>query len=722
MRLFNLARFLFAVVAAFVMVSCESHRKDDPMNNSKSPPPGQNRLAFEKSPYLLQHAANPVDWYAWNDDAFAQAEKLDRPVFLSIGYSTCHWCHVMEHESFEDDSLAQMMNEAFINIKVDREERPDIDGIYMTVCQMMTGRGGWPLTIIMTPDKRPFFAGTYIPRNGMVNLVGQVVELWSSNRSALDETLERVVAALQSSASFEPGDALGRDEVNAAYRQLAASFDSSYGGFGGAPKFPSPHNLTFLLRHFHRTGDDNALTMVTRTLDQMRRGGIYDQLGFGFHRYSTDHRWFLPHFEKMLYDQAMLMMAYAEAYAVTRDENYKHVVEEIAVYVERDLTDAVGGFYSAEDADSEGEEGKFYVWSAAELEAILGEDVELAASVWGIEDEGNWFDEAHGTRPGTNVLALTRPVAEIATALNTEEAALRSRIADVRERLLAARSSRIRPGRDDKVLTDWNGLMIAALAQAARLCSEPRYAAMAERAARFVLDSLVVDKQLLHRYRDGESAIPAMVDDYAFMIWGFLELYQTTFEVSYLRRAVDLQARLDDSFWDDAAGGYFFTADDAEPMIVRQKEIYDGAAPSGNSVAMLNLLRLHRLTGSAGYADRAERLGQAFSSQVERGPSAFTQLMQAADFSIGPTREVVIVGEPTADDTQAMIKRLREEYSPNMVVILKSAAWAGELSQIAPYTATQTSIGNKATAYVCQNFSCDLPTNSPDEMTRLLSD
>jgi len=705
----------------------ESAKKGQTMTEESVPrgtvPPGKNRLALEHSPYLLQHADNPVDWYPWGEEAFAAAKAQDKPIFLSIGYSTCHWCHVMEHESFEDPEVAALLNDAFICIKVDREERPDVDAVYMAVCQMLTGRGGWPLTILMTPAKHPFFAATYIPRSTMVEFIPRVKEAWHDSRDKVLSDATRLTAALRGAMAPNSGAAIGVAEVDSAYQQLSARFDSTNGGFGTAPKFPTPHNLLFLLRRWKRTGDPEALGMVERTLDAMRGGGVYDQVGFGFHRYSTDERWFLPHFEKMLYDQALMAMAYTEAYQATGHGRYRRTAEEIFTYVMRDMSDPVGGFYSAEDADSDGEEGKFYLWTTAELRSVLGDDADLAISFFGVKDAGNFIPEGAPDQGGANENVLYRSVtvSREAAAMGVSEDALEKRIESIRGRLFAAREARVHPAKDDKVMTDWNGLMIAALAKAARAFDEPQYARRAEAAARFVLDKMASpDGGLLHRYRSGDASIEGMVDDYAFFVWGLVELYETTFDVAYLEKAVGFAERMLGEFWDTNNGGLFFAPRSGDDLIVRPKEVYDGAAPSGNSVAMLELTRLARLTGRTEFEDRARAIGAAFQEQVSKGPSAYTMLMCGVDYLTGPAHEVVIVGRPGAPDVNAMSSALNGVYAPNEVVVFRPAEGADRVVKIAPYTKDQKAVDGKATAYVCRNFACDLPTTSVDTMLATL--
>lgn len=701
----------------------------DTRTGQHAKPRRPNRLAREKSPYLLQHANNPVDWFAWGDEAFETAAREDKPIFLSIGYSTCHWCHVMEKETFENEEAARLMNEAFVSIKVDREERPDIDHLYMTVCNLMTGNGGWPLNIVMTPDKRPFFAGTYIPREsrwgriGMMDLAPRIRDLWRTHREEVLGSAERVTAALGNLREDQHGEPLDADVARAAYEQLWERFDPRRGGFGSAPKFPTAHNFLFLLRYHRRTAAERGLAMVEKTLDEMRKGGIYDHVGFGFHRYSTDERWLVPHFEKMLYDQAMLAMAYTEAYQATGKKLYAKTVDEIFTYVLRDMTNAEGGFYSAEDADSEGEEGKFYVWRLAELrDALEKEDAGFAAAIFGVKPEGNYHDEATGRITGTNILHLSKSVEEIAEehALSVHET--EERLGRIRKRLFAYREQRVRPHRDDKVLTDWNGLMIAAFAKAAAVFDRPDYAVAAERAADFIfLKMRSADGRVLHRYREGEASIPAYLDDYAFLIWGLIELYEATFDLRWLHDAIALNQEFLERFWDERTGGFFFTPDDGEKLLLRKKESYDGAVPSGNSVAALNLLRLGRITGDTSLEAKADELGRAFAGTIRQFPSAYTQFLAALEFALGPSFEVVIAGNPDAVDTRALVHALRSAFIPNKTVLLRHEGIAAELAALAPYTAGHVEIDGRATAYVCSRFACEEPVTDPETMLHQLT-
>lgn len=686
-----------------------------------------NRLISQKSPYLLQHAYNPVDWYPWDQEAFDKAKQEEKSIFLSIGYSTCHWCHVMERESFEDEEVAELMNEVFVSIKVDREERPDIDSFYMAVCIAMTGSGGWPLTIIISPDKKPIFAGTYIPKRsiyqriGMMELIPRVRDLWETHRNELDSLGEQIISSLRKVSV--KGVELNEKTLYDAYEQLLGKFDEQHGGFGNAPKFPSPHNLNFLLRYWKRTGDEMALHMVVKTLEAMSLGGICDHIGFGFHRYSTDSKWFVPHFEKMLYDQALLAIAYIEGYQATGNIEFERTVREIFIYVLRDMTDRTGGFYSAEDADSEGIEGKFYVWTRDEIRSILGENANPVMKLFNITHEGNYREETSKERTGTNILYLKKTIPELAIELGIQEHELKERLGSARYALLNAREKRIRPGRDDKILTDWNGLMIAALAKGARVFDDPEYEHAAKKAADFILTTMRRQEGgLYHRYRDGETAIPAFLDDYAFFTWGLIELYETTFEVSYLKTALELMDILDTKFRDKEDGGFFSTSDEETDMLFPKKEIYDGAIPSGNSVAMQNLLRLGRMIGSSELNERAIEIEQAFSKTVSRSPSEYTMLMQALDFARGPSSEVVIAGSLKKDDTKGMLQALKHEFIPNSVVIFRPTdEESPEITGLAGYTADLKDIEGKATAYVCRDYTCKQPTTHLEEMLDMLA-
>lgn len=587
-----------------------------------------NHLVHEKSPYLLQHAHNPVNWYAWSESAFERAKADDKPIFLSIGYATCHWCHVMEKESFEDGDTARYLNDTFICIKVDREERPDIDAVYMSACQLLSGGGGWPLTIFMTPDKKPFFAATYLPKHsqfgraGVTDLCSRVKELWTSRKPYVSESADSVAQALGKAFSFNAKADMDASFSDRAYQEIEQSYDPQSGGFNPSPKFPMPHRLIFLLRYYQRTGNANALNMVTHTLTDMYLGGIRDHLGFGFHRYSTDPHWLLPHFEKMLYDQALIVMACLETYQLTREQLYADMAHEIFTYLLRDMTDENGGFFTAEDADSQGHEGKFYVWTMQEFEEVLGKsEAGFWSKKFNLTQDGNFSDEATRQKTGANILHLKED-------MSSED---KQRWETARAALFDAREKRIHPLKDDKILTDWNGLMIAAFAFGARVLNSPEYLASAEKSYRFVNKNLR-DKNgdLLHRYRDGEAKIKAFADDYAFLILGILELYESSKNPLYLEQAVSLQKTMIEKFWDNENGGFFMTADNKE-LPVRPKELYDGALPSSNSVALFNLLRLSRFTQDSLWKKKASEIISVFAGTVKPLPSAYTYFMLGAE-------------------------------------------------------------------------------------------
>jgi len=693
-------------------------------------PERRNRLAAEKSPYLLQHAANPVDWYPWCPEAFARARLEDKPVFLSIGYSTCHWCHVMAHESFEDPEVARLMNEAFVSVKVDREERPDIDAVYMQVCQALTGSGGWPLTIIMTADKEPFFAATYIPKEsrfgsvGMLDLIPRIADLWKRQRREVLQSARQISAAVRGSGQTDPLiREIDESILKFTYEQLKSGFDERFGGFGSSPKFPTPHNLTFLLRYWRRSGNAHALRMVEKTLLGMRLGGIFDHVGFGFHRYSTDARWFLPHFEKMLYDQAGIAVAYLEAFQAVGEPVYAKTAGEIFTYVLRDLTAPESGFCSGEDADSEGVEGKFYLWSEEEIRSVLGsEDAEIAIKAFNIKKDGNFGTKAGETAPAQNVLFLSRAPWELADRFGLPATQLEQRLESIRQKLFEARGKRVRPHRDDKILADWNGLMIGALARGAQVLGQDGLSRAACRAADFVLGNMVTEEgRLWHRYREGEPAVAGLLEDYAFMVWGLTELYEATLNVRYLRSALMLNDEMIKHFWDVSSGGFYQTADDGEQLLVRQKPVYDGALPSGNSIALLNLLRLAGLTGKSELERMAFKVVQAFAGRVVEAPLAHTQFMNALDYAFGPSYEVVISGVPGREDTMAMLTAMRKPFLPSKVFLFRPDDEAGpEIMEIAGFTAGQRMVAGKATAYVCRGHRCDAPTTNPQELMKLL--
>jgi len=672
-----------------------------------------NRLIHEKSPYLLQHAYNPVNWYPWCDEAFEKAKREDKPIFLSIGYSTCHWCHVMERESFEDEEIASILNNNFISIKVDREERPDIDSIYMTVCQALTGHGGWPLTIFMTPDKTPFFAGTYFPKNdrmgmsGLKTILNSVNQAWLNNREALLHSGSRIIDAIKDSFEEDTPEStatISEDIFDEAFSQFKYDFDNIFGGFGSAPKFPTPHNLFFLLRYWYNTKEEYALIMVEKTLESMYKGGIYDHIGFGFSRYSTDEKWLVPHFEKMLYDNALLAIAYLEGYQATKKKKYAEIAQQIFTYVLRDMTSPEGGFYSAEDADSEGEEGKFYIWSKKEINDILGDkDGEKYCKYYNITDEGNF--------EGFNIPNLINSV------IPDEDNEL---VESCRKKLFDYRIKRIHPHKDDKILTAWNGLMIAAMAIGGRVLHNEVYTQAAEKAAEFILSKLVrEDGRLLARYRDGDAAIPAYVDDYAYLIWGLIELYESTYKPKYLKKSLALNQDLIKLFWDNKSGGLFLYGSDSEQLIIRPKELYDGATPSVNSVAALNFIRLARMTGQHELEEKAQNMFSIFGKQVQRMARGYAFFLTAMLFSISKSKDVVLVADSDHADTENMLNVIREDFRPFTMTIFCSDKFES-IKELVPFIENYKTIDGKPTAYICENFACRAPIIDLKEFRKTL--
>jgi len=679
-----------------------------------------NRLIKEKSPYLLQHAHNPVDWHPWGQEALEKAKAEDKPVFLSIGYATCHWCHVMAHESFEDEDVARVLNELYVPIKVDREERPDIDQVYMTACQVLTGQGGWPLSAFLTPEGKPFYVGTYFPktsrmgRPGFLDLLAMLAEKWRLERKTVLKAADQLTEALKGPAEIKAQDLKPDLEVlELGYQQLAKAYDPEWGGFGQAPKFPTPHNLSFLLRWHVRDPGSTALEMVEKTLTAMRQGGLFDQVGLGFARYSVDARWLVPHFEKMLYDQALLALAYLEAFQVTQKALYAQVAEEIFTYVLRDMTSPEGAFYSAEDADSEGREGLFYVWTPQEVIEELGRDLgELFCRFYDLTPAGNF-------EHGLSIPHMSVPVEMLARQKGIEVQELENQLDQARRRLFARREGRVRPLKDDKILTAWNGLMIAALARGSQVLGEPRYAQAATRAFDFLDKNLKQDNgTLLRRFRQGQAAYPGYLDDYAYLVWGLLELYETAFEIRFLEAALALNRTMLELFRDDTSGGLFYSGRENESLIARTKEVYDGALPSGNSVAALNLLRLGRMTGETGLETKADELIKAFSGQVGRYPAVHTHFLMALDFLAGPSREIVIAGPVDDPAVQAMIRSVRNKFMPNKIILLKQEGQP--LESLAPFVESMKPRLGRPTFYLCQGYACRRPITDPAEVEAAL--
>lgn len=667
-----------------------------------------NSLINEKSPYLLQHAHNPVNWYSWSNQAFSKARAEEKPIFLSIGYSTCHWCHVMEKESFENEDVAKLLNENYISIKVDREERPDIDAIYMNACQALTGGGGWPLTVFLDHYQRPFFAGTYLPRTsklnhiGLIELLKKISDSWKNNKEKLLDASTGITNAIKDLSNVSYPQDISKAILDVSFYEFVHSFDTALGGFGKAPKFPMPTNIYFLLRYFYKTNDEKALTMINFTLECMYRGGIYDHIGFGFSRYSTDNKWLVPHFEKMLYDNALLALVYTEAFQLTKNELFSKVANDIFTYILRDMTSPEGAFYSAEDADSEGIEGKYYVWSRDEILDVLG------------HDEGKKFCQQYnitrsGNFEGKNIPNLIG-ISDMSTNSNNIE------------KLLKHRKKRIHPHKDDKILTSWNGLMIAALSVGSRILKNDKYIESAKRAVDFIYTNLVdSDGRLLARYRDGNSAILAYSEDYSFLIWGLIELYETTYDSAYLEKAITLNEELIKYFWDEENGGLFLYGSDAESLITRPKEVYDNVIPSANSVSTLNWLRLSRLTNNVNLEELALKQFKTFSSNINENPSSCTFLLSAYIFAESTTQELIILGDKNNIRTNEMFDLLYSKFNPNITTIFKDTSIDNDnLIKLLPHLSNYTNVKDTTTAYICSNNTCSLPITAINEFKDIL--
>lgn len=681
-----------------------------------------NKLITESSPYLLQHAHNPVDWFPWGPEAFERAEKEGKPIFLSIGYSTCHWCHVMERESFENEHIAGIMNEHFISIKVDREQRPDVDEIYMKAVQMMTGSGGWPLSVFLMPDGKAFYGGTYFPPNDMLGRPGfervllSIADTWKNNRKALTDSAGKLNELLQSTiAPVGKGD-LSPELLDRAFGYFRSTFDPVNGGFGSAPKFPQPVNLSMLLGYWYRTGETQALQMVERTLDAMAEGGIYDHIGGGFHRYSTDARWLVPHFEKMLYDQALLSRAYLQAYQITGKKKYARVAREIFDYVLRDMTDAGGGFYSAEDADSEGKEGTFYLWDTKEISSILSRDeAAVFSAYYGITKAGNFEEDK-------TILNVKLSIEELQKKLKKDSAEIETLLTKARSKIFAERTKRIRPHLDDKVIAAWNGLMISSLAYGGSVLQEEKYTKAAEKAATFILNRLHENNRLMRYYRDGRVVEKGFIDDYAFMTLGLMDLYEAVFDARWLIEAAKLAEEMMDLFADNEQGGFFLTGKDAEKLIARSKPGYDGAVPSGNSLAAMALLKLGKSTMDQRFTEQGSGILNAFSQQLESSPINSPAMLTALSFLLGPTQEIVIAGQIGATDTRQMVELVHSKFLPNAIVLLHEQGKAGaDIEKAVPFTRNFIAIDGKATAYICQNYACNKPVNKIDDLKKLLA-
>ncbi len=677
-----------------------------------------NRLIHETSPYLLQHAHNPVDWYPWGEEALSRAKKEDKPILLSIGYSSCHWCHVMEKESFENEAIAGIMNLRFINIKVDREERPDLDELYMNAVQVMTGSGGWPMTVFLTPDLIPFHAGTYFPpedRGGMPGFSKVLVvvsDYYRSHRGEVEKMEEQLKSALHQITQMVPSRGAVNDKVlSKAFSALESQFDPVYGGFGNAPKFPSSMALSFLLRYWKNTGSEKALEIVEETLEKMADGGIYDHLGGGFHRYSVDERWLIPHFEKMLYDNALLSRTYFEAYQATRKESYRDVGEEILNYVFREMKSPEGGFYSTQDADSEGEEGKFYVWTRGEITRVLGKEKGSPfCDYYGVGADGNF-------EGGTSVLNIASTLEKVSQSYGMPVAELKKVLAEGRQKLYIEREKRVRPGRDEKILTSWNGLMLSGFVGGFEITGNEKYLNAAKEAARFIFREMRKDGDLKRAYSKGKSGGRGYSEDYAFLIQALIDLYEATLEMEWLKQAEDLNGRMIDQFWDEKNGGFFFTGRENEPLIAISKNPYDNAIPSANSIAVFNLTRLGYLTGEESFKSMAEQILRLFYNFLEQHPSGFTQMLSGLSFFLNP-QQIGIIGSRSNPKTKSMLKEIYLAYLPNKILSLRDpqesiqGKWFPFLSE--------KGIPGVPTAFVCRGFTCLPPVGNEEELKKIL--
>ena len=681
-----------------------------------------NYLADETSPYLLQHKNNPVDWYPWGPEALERSKREQKPIFLSIGYSACHWCHVMEHESFEDEAIAKALSEKFVCIKVDREERPDLDQLYMNATQMLTGRGGWPMSVFLTPELKPFYAGTYWPPRmargmpGFDQVIVSVADAWQNNREGVASQANKLTQEMaRIDQQGSPGAVLTEDLLTGASDAFRRTFDKTYGGFGGAPKFPAPMGLQLLLRRWHRSRDSQALEMVRSTLDRMAAGGIYDHLGGGFARYSVDARWLVPHFEKMLYDNALLTATYVEAYQVTGDENYGRVVRETIDYVLRDMTDPLGGFFSTEDADSEGVEGKFYTWSPGEVREVLGDKAAATFNqVYDVSESGN-FEH-------TNILNLPKTLKQQAQILGRDVEELRVELVTGRAKLFAVREKRVHPHKDDKVIVAWNGMMIDAMARAGAVLGESKYIGAAEKGADFLMTHLRrKDGRLLHTWRHGQAKLDAYLDDYTWLANSLVSLYEATFDARHLDQAVTLMQTVLDKFSDPQGGGFFYTADDHEELIVRNKGFADNAVPSGNAMAATVLMRLAKLTGGSEYEEAASLAMQATSELMRRAPSATSQMLIAVDLQLGPTFEMVLAGDLKQESTRTVLADLQGRFLPNKVLAL-AAPEGGEPAALADLLHGKVMLGEAPILYLCEGFTCQAPAQGAEEINHILDE
>ena len=691
-----------------------------------------NHLIHEKSPYLQQHAYNPVDWYPWGEEALAKAVAEDKPIFLSIGYSTCHWCHVMAHESFEDQEIADYLNKHFISIKVDREERPGIDQIYMAATQAMTGSGGWPMSLFLLPDTKPFYAGTYFPprtangRPGFMEVLEGLHEVWLNDREKLTLSASQITNHIKK-GNDSGTQGLEKSWLDTAYSQLEESYEAKFGGFSQAPKFPRPVVLDFLLRYYNSTGRKEARDMALFTLEQMADGGMYDQIGGGFHRYSVDGNWRVPHFEKMLYDQSQLVSAYLSAFQLSNNPKHKRVATEILEYVLRDMLHPKGGFYSAEDADSvnpyspdEHSEGAYYLWTEEEIDSLLGtEEATVFKAYYGVKKNGNALHDPQNEFTGRNILYRDKDLVEVARKAKISDDEAADLLGKARLKLLNQRKTRTAPHLDDKIITAWNGLMISAFAQAAMILEEDKYLLAANRAADFLLENLFVDNDLKRRWRDGEARYSASLDDYSFLVQGLLDLYAADHEPARLQKAIEL-SRIQTTLFSDKSGG-FYDSPESSGLIARMKAAYDGAEPSGNSVAAMNLLRLSALTGDSKWYKLAEDCIKSFGKTLGSYPAAMPLMLSAMDSHMDKSRQIVIAGDKDAADTRELLREVYSRYLPNTLVLLADGGENQEfLKKHLPFIATAQKIDGQATAYVCENFTCRMPVNTREKLASLL--
>lgn len=698
-----------------------------------------NRLIHEKSPYLLQHAFNPVDWYPWGEEAFEKARREDKPIFLSIGYSTCYWCHVMEREVFENDSLAALMNEYLVSIKIDREERPDVDRVYMTAVQAMTGSGGWPMSMFLTPDLKPFYGATYIPpeakwgRPGFRDIVTKIHEVWTTNRQSILENSQKMADYLKEISTPKVQSAhVDQTALQRGFDAFSQTFDPQNAGFGGAPKFPRPVAFNFLLRHYSRTGETQALDMSLATLINMAKGGMYDHIGGGFHRYATDERWHVPHFEKMLYDQAQLTISYLEAFQITREPFYADVARDVLAYVQRNLTHPDGGFYSAEDAESaidpnkpkQKKEGAFYVWSKDEIDALLSaEESSVFNFYFGVEEHGNVIADPHQEFVGKNIAYISHSPDETAKQFNLSPDEVMSILSQVRQKLFRARENRPHPHLDDKILVSWNGLMISAFARAHQVLGDAKYLEAADRAAQFILTKLYDENknELLRRYRDGEARYDGHLEDFAFLIQGLIDLYESSFEIRWLTTAIELTERQNRLFYDKENGGFFDVSDKDRSLLIRTKESYDGAEPTGNSIAILNLLRLSQMVDNQEWCALAEKSLAYFGGHMFNMPQALAQFLVGLDFSLSKPKQIIIAGKAGDAHVKTLISEIHRRFIPNKVVLLADGEKGQKtLAAFVPFIDSVQMIDGRATAYICEDYACQLPTSDPQMVGKLL--